>query len=582
MTQVVVDPLTRIEGHLRITTEVENGVIRDAYCSGTMYRGFEQILKGRDPRDASRLTQRICGVCPHAHALASANALDDAFGIAQAIPKGALVTRNIIDGLATIADHAAHIYVLWGPDLANPAYGTILHTLGDAGDALWRELASRFTPFSGTSWVAAVGQKKALQEAVAILGGKMPHQMATIVGGVTCKPTLGDIGKIASYCLKTADFVKDYVLGMSIEDWLAITHDVSPSKAVENVVSYLSSLPTDDFSRGAGWSDAAILAGFGSELVGETLLGLPASLKLDKIGGYSDPSRIGFLSYGEFYAVKDGYTPTSPPGERAYTSGFTDGNLNYENFDHTQVTEAVSRSFYTSGDNLHPWSGETEPVATADEITYENLPGKYSWVKAPRYRGIPSEVGPLAKLINAKEPLIMGLADVFLKNGYSPANVYTRMLARAQDTLIIARWTEKWLLEDLDPNGKFYEHADLSMVVNKRGVGLWEAPRGALGHWIVTDGQSKIANYQLVVPSTCNLSPRDSNGTPGPVEQALIGSVIGAAGNALSSNGVISLDKENENPTAIFHIGRSFDPCMACAVHTIDMKTNETHELRIL
>jgi len=472
--------------------------------------------------------------------------------------------------------------VLWGPDLANPAYGTILHTIGSVGDALWSELASRFTPFSGTSWVAAVGQKKALQEAVAILGGKMPHQMATIAGGVTCKPTIGDIGKIASYYLKTADFVRDYVLGMEIEDWLAITHDVSSSKAVENVISHLSSLPTNDFSMEAGWKDGMILAAFGSELVGETLLGLPASLKLDKIGGYADPSKIGFLSYGEFYAVKDGYTPTSPAGERAYSSGFTDGNLNYEDFDHTKITEHVTHSFYTSGNNLHPWNGETAPVTTAGEITYENLSGKYSWLKAPRYRGIPSEVGPLAKLINAKEPLVMGLAETFLANGYSPANVYTRMLARLQDTLIMARWTKKWLLEDLDPNGRFYEHVDLSMAVDKRGIGLWEAPRGALGHWVITDGASKIANYQCVVPSTWNLCPRDSNHIPGPVEQALTDSAIGAVGNAQSSNGIISLDKESENPTAIYHVARSFDPCIACAVHMIDMRTKKTYDCRIL
>jgi len=602
MPKVVVDPLTRIEGHLRLTTEVTNGVITDAWSSGTLFRGFERILKGHDPRDASRITQRICGVCPTSHAMASANTLDDAFGIAEHIPKDALVARNIIQGLNAVASHATHIYVLWLPDLANPAYKTILETIDLK--PVWDELVGRFAPISysmegkavppGSSYLAAIPKKKALQEAIAVIAGKMPHQMASIVGGVTYKPTVADIGKIASYYVDVMDFVNHYVLGLdalnvtsdpleTADKWLGLTHDVSKDKAVANVLDILGGLPTDDFSRAAGWSDVAVLAAFGSELIGETLLGLPASLKLDTIGGYPvDPTKIGFLSYGVFYAVKEGYDPTSPKGERFITSGFTSGDLKYEEFDHRNVTEHVTHSFYTSGNDLHPWSGETEPVETAAEIKYDDPTAKYSWLKAPRYKQIPCEVGPLARMINAKEPLVMGLAEAFLKNGYSPANVYTRMLARAQETIILARELKKWVLVDLDPNGKFYTHADLLMAKNSKGVGLWEAPRGALGHWIVTDGNSKIKRYQPVVPTTWNAAPRDANGKLGPIELALVDTKVGPIGNVLSTLGAISLSKENENPTGIFHVGRSYDPCIACAVHTIDKKTNKTYELRIL
>ncbi len=602
MATVVVDPLTRIEGHLRLTAEVDNGTITDAHSSGTMYRGFEQILKGRDPRDASRITQRICGVCPTCHAITSVNALDDAFGIAEYIPKDALVVRNIMQGLNAVASHATHIYVLWLPDLANPTYKSILETIDLK--PVWDELVGRFAPISysikgkavplGSSYLAAIPEKKALQEAETVLGGKMPHQTTSIVGGVTCKPTVADIGRIASYYVRVMDFVNHYVLGLdalgvtsdpleTADKWLELTHDVSKDKAVANVLDILGGLPTDDFSREAGWGDIPLFAAFGSELIGETLLGLPASLKLDTIGGYPvDPTKIGFLSYGVYYDIKEGYDPTSPKGERLITSGFTSGDLKYEEFDHNNVTEHVAHSFYTSGNDLHPWSGETEPVKTAAEIKYDDSTAKYSWLKAPRYKGIPCEVGPLARMINIQEPLVMGLAETFLANGYSPANVYTRMLARAQETIILARELKKWVLVDLDPNGKFYTHADLSMAKNSKGVGLWEAPRGALGHWIVTDGNSKIKSYQPVVPTTWNACPRDANGKLGPIELALVGSKVGPVGNVLSTLGAISLSQENENPTGIFHIGRSYDPCLACAVHTIDKKTNKKYELRLL
>ncbi|MDD2666546.1 MAG: nickel-dependent hydrogenase large subunit [Methanocellales archaeon] len=602
MTVVVVDPLTRIEGHLRLTAEVNDGVITNAHSSGTMYRGFEQILKGRDPRDASRITQRICGVCPTCHSIASVNALDDAFGITGSIPKDALVVRNILQGLNAIASHATHIWVLWLPDLAHPTYKMILETVNLK--PVWDELVGRFAPISysiegkavppGSSYLAAIPEKKALQEAEAILGGKMPHQMATIVGGVTCTPTLGDIGKIASYYVRVMEFVNHYALGLDAllgltdplevaDAWLELTHDVSKDKAVSNVLDILGSLPTDDFSREAGWSDVALFAAFGSELIGETLLGLPASLKLDTIGGYPvDPTKIGFLSYGWYYAIKEGYDPTSTKGERFITSGFTSGDLKYENFNHLNVTEHVAHSFYTSGNDLHPWNGETEPVKKAADIKYDDPTAKYSWLKAPRYKGIPCEVGPLSRMINAKEPLVMGLAEAFLKNGYSPANVYTRMLARAQEIIILARELKKWVLIDLDPNGKFYTHADLSMAKDSKGAGLWEGPRGALGHWIVTDGDSRIKSYQPVVPSTWNLSPRDANGKLGPTELGLVGSKVGPIGNVLSTLGAIPLSKEVENPTAIFHVGRSYDPCLACAVHTIDKRTNKKYEIRLL
>jgi hydrogenase large subunit len=583
MTRVVVDPLTRIEGHMRLSTEVnENGVITDVQSSGMLFRGFERILINRDPRDAARITQRICGVCPTSHAMASANALDDLFGITDQVPKDALVARNIIQSLNMIASHATHVYVLWLPDIVNPAYRDVLATIGDTGNAVWKELLYRFAPISykidgvsiapGKAYVNAIKEKKRLQEAIALIAGKMPHQMSSILGGVTYRPTFADIGKLSSYYLQVMDFVDSHTLGVGHKTWLDNTFRASsPQNAVKFVVDHLKdladrSLASNDFSYSAGWGDVELFAAFGSELIGEKLLGLPASFKFDRTGGYSDPSKIGFLSYGVYYDVEqgDGYDPLEFGKSGFQKAAFVTGSLEHKKFDHMNVTEALSHSFYVGEEDQHPFDGVTDPVENPDEINYHGgSQSRYSWVKAPRYNGTPCEVGPLARMIAMEEPLTMGLVKAFTDNGYSAANTFTRMVARVQEMLILSEELLKWVTVDLDPNGKFSVPADLSMAKDSQGIGLWEAPRGALGHWVSTGSDSKITNYQMVVPTTWNASPRDSKGIPGPIEQALLGTKVSAVENLLGI--------DNSNPTGILHTARSFDPCIACAVHTIDL-----------
>ncbi len=586
MVNVTVDPLTRIEGHLRLSTEVNaEGVITDAQSSCLLFRGFERILQNQDPRDAALLTQRICGVCPTSHSLAAANALDQLFGVAGSVPKDALVARNINQALNTIASHATHIYVLWGPDLANPAYRDVLTPLGETGNAVWKELVGRFAPISyridgnaipaGSSYLAVIPEKKRLHEAIAVIGGKMPHQVTSYPGGYTYKPSIADIGKLSSYYSQVMDFVSSYTLRVPFETWIENTYKASsPTKAVNFVVEHLQGLVDsstsgsngNNFSREAGWGDAEFYAAFGSELVGETLLGLPASLKHDRTGGYSDSSKINFLAYGAFYRPEngDGYDPSSPAGDRFQTSGIVSGNLEYKNFDASKITESIAHSFYVGSEELHPSKGETNPIGDPAEIRYDRgSDSRYTWAKAPRYEGMPCEVGPLSRLLAMKEPLMTGLVRAFKDNGYSPANTYTRMIARIQETAIIANELLKWVSEDYDPNGKISVHTDLSMAKDSEGMGLWEAPRGALGHWVSTDSNSKVVSYQPVVPSTWNFSPRDSAGTPGPAEQALMGTKINAVEN--------SLGVDYSNPVNILHVGRSYDPCIACAVHTLDL-----------
>jgi hydrogenase large subunit len=591
MVNVTVDPLTRIEGHQRINTEVDaNGVITDAQSSSLIFRGFERILQNQDPRDAAFLTQRICGVCPLDHGLAATMALDDLYGVAEQVPKDALVLRNIFAGLNEIASHATHIYVLFGPDLANPAYRNVLTTLGDTGNAVWKEMVGRFAPISyridgtpvpaGTSYMAAIPEKKRLQEAIAVIGGRMPGPSSLYPGGYTYPANVSDIVKLSSIYLSVMDFVSKNTLKVPFDTWIENTYKASsPQKAVSFVTEHLTNLinkttSTNDFSKEAGWGDVEFYAAFGSELVGEKLLGLPASLKHDTIGGYKDPSKICFVSYGGYYKPKDGYDPRSPAGDRIFTSGVVSGNLEYKEFNPDLVTESTGHSFYqNSAPDLAPAKGETVPFTDPNKIVFTGgSESQYSWDKAPRYDGIPGEVGPLARMLNIKEPLVTGLALAFNENGYSAANVYTRMLARMQEMAILAYELLTWVTVDYQPGGKVSVPLDFAAAKNSSGLGLWEACRGALGHWISTDSNGKVANYQAIVPGTWLMSPRDTNGIPGPLEQSLIGSKINNVGNV-----------DYTNPIGIFHMGRSYDPCISCAVHTIDLTGKRApNTLRIL
>ncbi len=570
---------------MKVSAEVDsNGIITSAQSGGMLFRGFERMLQGKDPRDASLHVARICGVCPISHSMTATNALDDLYQVAESVPQNALAVRNFIQAANIVASHATHIYILFGPDLANPRYRDVLTgstlNLGATGQAVWGELLGRFAPLSykldgkavpvGSGYLNAIPEKKRLQEAIALFGGKMPHQAVTVAGGVTCTPDLGDIAKSAAIYLKVMEFVQNYTLGVPLDTWIANTSQAkSPDAAVKFVTDHLADLinksSNNDFSRENGWKDVEFFAAFGSELVGEKLLGLPASLRLDKLGGYSDASKMCFLSYGSFYdSTKDGYNPASPTGERFLTSGVVRAsNLKFEDLDTAKITESIECAFYEDDTpSRHPYDGTTVPVSKAEQINLEAGPTeKYSWLKAPRYDGIAAEVGPLARLVVAQDPLIIGLAQAFAGAGMSPANVYTRVLARMHETAIIAHKIVDFL-NDIDPAKKFAEPLDMRAAKDNRGMGIWEAPRGALGHWISADSSGKTKNYQAIVPSTWNLGPRDENGIPSPIEQALVGNAISGVDNVGGP--------DYTNPVAILHVGRSYDPCIACAIHTID------------
>ncbi len=595
MVKVTVDPLTRIEGHMRITTEVNsNGIIENAQSSGMLFRGLERILQGRDPRDAPIFVQRVCGVCPIAHGTTALNALDSLYGVAESVPRNALAVRNFIQGANTIASAATHIYILFGPDLANPRYKEVFTNskFGNVGISIWNQLLERFAPISykingdnipvGSSYISAIPEKKRLQEAIALFTGKMPHTTILYPGGVTCTPNIGEITKASDILLKVLEFIKKYTLGIPLDEWIENTVNVkNPEKAVSYLVdklSYLVSNSNGNFSRDAGFKDVELYACLGSEVIGEKLLGLPISLRHDKIGGYRDLTKIKFLSYGAYFdSSKDGYNPLSPSGERYFTSGLISGSdLSYDTLDTSKITESIKCSFYEDQvPSRAPFEGTTNPISDIDKIYYDGpINSKYSWLKAPRYDGIPCEVGPLSRMLVAKDPLITGIARLFIKNNLSPANVFTRMIARMHEITRIASKLLGWL-DDIDPSKPYSTSLDLNKAKNSQGIGLWEAPRGALGNWITTDSNGKIKNYQSIVPSTWNLGPRDENGIPSPVEQALQKNPISGIDNMFSF--------DYTNPLSILHVGRSYDPCIACAIHTVDLSGKyEPKEYKLL
>ena len=518
MAKITVDPITRIEGHLKIEVVTENGVVKDANSAGMMFRGIELILQGRDPRDAQRYTQRICGVCPTSHSIAATLNLDSAFGVSDKIPDNGRIIRNLILGAAHIADHILHFYHLTALDYVDvtkiAGYEGNDSTLNSVKEfALRGELAPFVPRYEGdyrlsdqmnidalAHYVKALEMRRKGQEMLTIFGGKMPHNMGVIPGGVTETVT---VDKIASFLWKLNE-LRDFINDVYIPDVLAVA-EAYP----------------DYFEIGAGCGN--------------------------------------LLSYGSFDL--DGTNPDYTKRDRLLKQGTVSTDLKLEAIDTNKIMEHVKHSWYdNSSTGKHPTQGETKPSYGKN--------GAYSWVKSPRYNGKVYEVGPLARMVvtyASGDPAVKALVDSVLNRFKAgPAALFSvlgRHAARALYTKHLADTMPGWLLQ-LKPGEPAY--VDYEIPDESKGMGLVDAARGALGHWIEVKDK-KIANYQCVVPSTWNLCPRDDMGQPGPVEQALIGTKI----------------KDENNPFEIGRIVRSFDPCLACAIHVITPKGKEIGTFRV-
>ncbi|MBN2225685.1 MAG: nickel-dependent hydrogenase large subunit [Deltaproteobacteria bacterium] len=553
--KVIIDPITRIEGHLRIEVELEGNTVKDAWSTITLWRGIETILKGRDPRDAGLMTQRFCGVCTYSHYEAAILAVEDAFGVKP--PTNARIVRNLINASLYITDHIMHFYHLHGLDwvdvvsalgadprkaedmaraYCNNPYNASASHYKAVQERLKKFVESgRLGPFANGYWgspsyklpaeanlvivshyLDALAVSKVGGQMMAIFGGKNPHPQTLVAGGITSVMDTMDAYRIGEYLYRLRD-LKNFIDTAYIPDvLLAATY----------------------------YKDEG-LAGIG--------------------GGVKN-----YLSYGGIN-LDDDYTTTFFPG-----GVIKDRDLaNVGKLDETKITEDVTHSWYQDTEPLQPYDGKTDPDYTDyDENGHVKGDGKYSWCKAPRYDGLPYEVGPLARFIvgYAKgDQKIKDLVDATLKAAGLPVTVLFstlgRTAARALETKLIADNTEAWINELVAniKSGDTRTWTRCDVPDESEGRGMKEAPRGSLGHWVRIKDKV-IENYQAVVPSTWNCSPRDKTGVRGPYEESLIGTRLANV----------------DQPLEIIRTIHSFDPCMACAVHIIDPRSNEIKKYKVL
>ncbi len=556
--RIVVDPITRIEGHLRIEAEIKDGVIVDAFSSSTMVRGIEQIVKGRDPRDVWAFVQRTCGVCTTVHALSSVRAVEDALGIS--IPQNAEMVRNIMEGALYMHDHVVHFYHLHALDWvdvvnclkadpkqtsalaqsiskwpkSSPGYFSDIQKrirkfvesgqLGIFANGYWghpqMKLPAEVNLLAVAHYLEALEWQKEIVKVHTIFGGKNPHPNY-LVGGMACAINTENPGGLnaerLSYVKKLLQEGKDFIDQVYVPDLLAIA----------------------SFYKDWG----AIGKGFGN-----------------------------YMSYGDF--PTNGYADLS---NFKFPSGvILDRDLSkVHEVDHRgdQIEEFVNNSWYNYSDGddkgKHPWDGETNIKYSGPKppYTHLNVEEKYSFIKTPRWKGLPMEVGPLARLLvgygkGNKE--IQDIVNGALSHLNVPVEALYSTLGRTAARGIESQLVANWTLEFFDTLMNNIKNGDERMAnmdkwdpstwpAESKGVGFMEAPRGALAHWIkIKDG--KTENYQQVVPSTWNASPRDPKGQRSAYESTLIGTPVA----------------DPELPLEIIRTIHSFDPCIACAVHLYD------------
>ncbi|MGP8253844.1 MAG: nickel-dependent hydrogenase large subunit [Terracidiphilus sp.] len=557
-TRIVVDPITRIEGHLRVEAVVENGVITDAFSSGTMVRGLEKILIGRDPRDAWAITERVCGVCTTVHALASVRSVEDALGVA--VPPTAELIRNIMLTTQYVQDHVIHFYHLHALDWVDivnalkadpqkaaelaqsfsqwdkntPAYFTDVQNkikafaasgLGIFANGYWGHPAYKLPPEVNLIGVAhyldALEWQKEIVKIHAVFGGKNPHPNY-LVGGVPCSININEVAAINGERLNL------------------VAQQIAKADEFINQVYIPDLLAVASFYK--DW------ANYG--------------------GGLHN-----YLSYGEF--PTKGY---NHPESFKYARGAVlnrDLSTVYpvNAKDSQEIKEYIAHSWYDydggNNEGIHPWAGETNINYSGPKPPFETLAGfdKYSFLKTPRWKDNPMEVGPLARLLvsyasgheDVKEVVnaTLGKLNVPVAALFSTLG---RTAARGIDAALAMVWLKEFygdlmgrvkINEVSTHNGEKWEPK--TWPADCQGVGMVEAPRGSLAHWIKIHNGA-IDNYQLVVPTTWNGSPRDAKNQHSSFEASLIGTPVAKI----------------DQPVEIIRTIHSFDPCLACAVHLYD------------
>ena len=551
--KVVIDPITRIEGHLRAEVEVdENGIVQEAYVSGQLFRGIEIILKGRDPRDAGLMAARICGVCTNVHFRAAISSVEDAYKIE--LPKNAEIIRDLMAMALFIQDHVVHFYHLHSLDFVDVTsalqadaklaskeahkysdkpfrnshshYEAVLEKLqnfvkagklGPFSNGYWGHSDYRLTPEQNlvliSHYLEALKFQASISKAVAIFGAKTPHPQTIVVGGVTS--------------------VADMLNPQRLNDYLFVIKEAK------------------DFIDRAYLPDMKLIAG----------------AYRDEIKAGVGRANGNFLCVGGYEFEKD---------QRLFCNGVIYGHdfSNIEEFDESKITEEVDRSWY-SGD------AKDNEVCYTDlnedgSLKTEKNDDKYSWIKAPRYDGKTMESGPLARVLvsySKGNKLIKSFVDEFLESTdlelIDLSSTVGRNCARAIETSYVCEYIFK-LVSRLIQNVKYYDTDTWTkydfneLEKSTKGRAFFEVPRGVLSHF-VNIKDSKIENFSVIAPTTWNATPKDLNGHRGAYEEALIGIKI----------------EDTSKPLEVLRVLHSFDPCLACAVHIIDTKGKELSRYKI-
>mgnify|MGYP005812805319 CR=1 FL=1 len=515
-----ISPLGRVEGDLDLKISVRDGVVTDAWTEASMFRGFEIILKGKDPQAGLIVTPRICGICGGSHLYKAVYALDTAWR--THVPRNATLVRNIAQASETLQSIPRWFYALFAIDLTNRNY---------AKAAEYDEVVRRFAPFVGTSYERGVTLSNKPVEVYAIFGGQWPHSSFMIPGGVMCAPSLADVTRsIAILDYWKREWLETMWLGCSVERWLE-------NKTWDDVWKWADE---NDSQRN---SDCGLFLRF-AKRVG-----------LDKFGQGCG----SYLATGTYFQPELYENPTIDGRNAALINraAVYDGSQ-FHDFNHLNVREDTTHSFYRGSTYLHPWEGVTEPIDPLEGHKQD----KYSWAKSPRYEvpgkgALPLETGPLSRQVSA------GRSDAAAHQDYDPLfldaiktagpSVLVRVMARMHEACKYYKLVRGWL-DQLDLHDKFYTKP--VELPEGKGFGSTEAARGSLSDWIVIKN-GQIENYQVVTPTAWNIGPQDGRKVHGPMEQAFIGARIA----------------DPADPVEMGHVARSFDSCLVCTVHTYDEKS---------
>ncbi|MEA5533742.1 nickel-dependent hydrogenase large subunit [Crocosphaera sp. XPORK-15E] len=516
-----ISPVGRVEGDLDIRVDIEDGYVVNAWTKAELFRGFEVILRGKDPQAGLIVTPRICGICGASHLSCASWALDTAWG--TEVPRNAILARNLGQLVETIQSHPRHFYALYAIDLTNKKY---------KNSPFYEEACKRFSAFTGTSYEIAITTSAKPVELYALFGGQWPHSSYMVPGGVMCAPTLTDVTRgwgIMEYF--RTNWLEPVWLGCSLERY-------------EQIQTYEDFLEWLDESPNHANSDLGFYWRMGLDI------------GLDKYG--AGPGK--FLTWG-YLPHEDKYQKPTIEGRNAAVimkGGVYDSLTDtHQMVDHTFTRENTSHAWYEEGTaDVHPFDRTTVPK----EINTGDYEGKYSWSTAVSHKDLGRmEVGSLARQLVAGgkhgeswqhyDGLVL---DMFKKMG--GPSIHLREFARMHESVKLYREVERCLRE-FKLNDPWYIKPTEK---DGRGWGGTEASRGALCHWVEVEG-GKIKNYQVIAPTTWNVGPRDGNHTRGPIEDALIGIPI----------------EDPTNPVEVGHVARSFDSCLVCTVHAHDAKTGK-------